>query len=56
MRTIFIRQRPAGWGVVVKPFLPGASALGPFSLTAARKYAKKLEAQHGFPIEEEPSE
>ncbi len=56
MQTIYIRQRPAGWGVVIKPLLPGANDLGPLSRTKARAYAKKLAEQHGFPIVEEAME
>ena len=52
-RTIFIRHRPAGCGVVVKPHHPGANDLGPFTYAEARAYADKLHEQHGYPVEDE---
>lgn len=51
--TIFIRERPAGWGVVVKPLLRGANNLGPLTHDEAAAYAETLREAHGFPVVDE---
>ena len=49
-KTIYIRKRPAGHGVVVKPLHPGANNLGPMTKAQAVAYANTLNARLGFPI------